>query len=173
MADCLSAGLTEEDLQIIAVSLKAKAKGSTDAAALEAQRIETLYTARDLVRQGVSSATATELINSALAQNYDAEAMRQLRASLAGTEIDGLEARSRLFASAIAHGVKAADLQKSVDSPKANSGASTGTKGTSGTGNSNSSSGSDNGGNGSNGGDNGGNGGDGGDGGNGGNGGRS
>ena len=51
--------------------------GGADASS-PALRMETIYTARDLARQGVTSATTTEVIDAALVRGYDVEAMRTL-----------------------------------------------------------------------------------------------
>ena len=126
LADCLSAGLTEEDARSIAASLQTRTQNYDADASLPNLKMETMYTVRDLARQGVNSATTTGLIGAALAQGYGVGAMRTLRESLRNTETDNIEGMTRKFASAVAHGVKADDLQGSGNSPNGKEGSSAG-----------------------------------------------
>lgn len=115
VADCLRAGLTEEDARFIAAALQTRTRKHDDESSKNL-RMETMYIARDLTRQGVSSATTTEVLDAALTRSYDVEAMRTLRAILRNTETENIENKTRQFASSIAHGVKAGDLQGSGNS---------------------------------------------------------
>jgi uncharacterized membrane protein YgcG len=137
LVDCLSAGLTEKDARSIATSLQTRTKNYNTDESPQILRMETMYTVRALSRQGVSSSTTTGLIGAALAQNFDAKAMRTLRASLQNTEMGNIEGMTKQFTSAIAQGVKAKDLQSSSNSANGKGAGTPGTgsgQGNSGTG---------------------------------------
>lgn len=108
-ADCLAAGLSEEHALRLTDALKAKSSGLEKN---EGQKLttEVLLTAREMVRRSISSATTCDVLQSALKNNYNSDAIRSLRQSLSGKSGD-LESIAKHFGSAIDKGVHAGQLQ--------------------------------------------------------------
>ena len=108
-ADCLAAGLTEQDAHRLTDALNARrtAPGESENRSLT---LEALLTAREMVRRRVSSETATAVLQSALGHNYSGDGLRSLRRSLAGKSGD-LENTARTFGAAIDKGMHAGELQ--------------------------------------------------------------
>lgn len=107
--DCLAAGLTEQHAHQLAKALKAKT-GTPGSIGSQSLTMETLLTAREMVRRNISSATTTGVLGSALDRGYNDKEMRTLRQSLAGSSGDP-ENTARHFGAAIDQGVRAGELQ--------------------------------------------------------------
>jgi hypothetical protein len=117
-ADSLAAGLTEEDARTLNNKLnRAAAQRSRSA---EALIMETMLTARDLVRQRVTSRTTAELLGQALARGFSAEEIAALRGSFAAGS-GNPENRARSFGSAIGRGDRDQNLQ-GIDAQKGRAG---------------------------------------------------
>ncbi len=108
-ADCLAAGMSKQDAQKLTGALLAGSRrlGTIDGPRLAA---ETLITARDMVRQGISSRTTSEVLGAALRKGYSKEGMRTIRHTLAGDTRDNMERSARQLGAAIDHGVQAGEL---------------------------------------------------------------
>lgn len=108
-ADCLAAGLSEEHALRLTDALKAKSSGSGKN---EGQKLTTeiLLTAREMLRRSISSSTTSDLLQSALDNNYDSDGIRSLRQSLSAKSGD-LESIAKHFGSAIDKGAHAGQLQ--------------------------------------------------------------
>jgi hypothetical protein len=113
-ADSLAAGLSEKDAQRLTVALQARKRtpGKSESRNLG---IETLATARDMVRQGVSSGTTSEVLETALTQGYSEKNMRTIRHTLANNSRDNLEEAARHIGTAISQGTRAENLQNLSD----------------------------------------------------------
>jgi hypothetical protein len=109
-ADCLAAGLSEKDAQTLTSALQAR-KNTPDKSESRNLAVETLVTARDMVRQEVSSKTTGEVLESALRRGYGEKEMRTLRHTLAGNTRDNLEESARHIGAAIDHGDRPGELQ--------------------------------------------------------------
>jgi hypothetical protein len=109
-ADCLAAGLSEKDAQRLTAALQARksTRGKSESRNLA---VETLATARDMVRQGVSSKTTSEVLETALSQDYSEKNMRTIRHALADHSRDNLEETARHIGAAISQGTRAENLQ--------------------------------------------------------------
>lgn len=107
--DCLAAGLQERDAQSLSEALSNQ--GQSRATQNGNLWKETLLTTRAMVRQGVSSGTATQTVLSALGQNYSAKEMTSLRTSLAQCS-GNLEYSARSLKKAINNGSRGAELQQ-------------------------------------------------------------
>lgn len=108
-ADCLAAGLTEQHAHQLTNAIKARA-GTPGNSSSQSLTMETLLTAREMVRRNISSATTVGVLESALARSYNGEEMRSLRKSLAGSSGDP-ENTARHFGTAIDQGARAGELQ--------------------------------------------------------------
>lgn len=110
IADGLSSGLGEQDAAAIAAGLRARER-DLDREQLHALAVDTMTTARDMVRLGVSSATTAGVVGAALRQGYDAPAMQTLRQTL---HAERMQANMNQVADrlglAIQQGVRARDL---------------------------------------------------------------
>jgi hypothetical protein len=162
-ADCLAAGLTRRDAKRIHEAIQQRTRTKKNATAPNNLTSETLLTARDMVRQGISSGTTRDLLGKALEHGYNDQNMRTLRHTLRNRNMENLEKAASQYYRAIEKGAQADGL-KNVDysdgrtkgtsaqgSGQQNSGSAGGNSG--GSGNNNSSGG--NGGSGANGGNSG------------------
>jgi len=173
-ADCLAAGLSEKDARKLTAALQAR-KNTPGKSESRNLAVETLVTARDMVRQEVSSKTTGKVLENALRRGYSEEEMRTLRHTLAGNTRGNLEESARHIGAAIEDGDRHGELQDHDNhgfgtGEKAGMGEGHGAAGSSGSGGSDgggsdSSGGDGSGGEGDGGGGNGGNGGNGGSGG--------
>jgi hypothetical protein len=109
-ADCFAAGFSELDAEKLTLALQTRKNtpGKRDSQNL---MVETLVTARDMVRQGVSSKMTGEVLESALKRGYSKKEMRTLRHTLAGNTRDNLEDSAGRIGAAIDRGVRAGELQ--------------------------------------------------------------
>ncbi|MGB3224095.1 MAG: hypothetical protein WBB23_14925 [Desulforhopalus sp.] len=107
--DCLAAGLSEKDAQRLTAALQARRNtpGKNESRDLA---VETLVTARDMVRQGVSSKTTSEMLETALTRDYSEKNMRTLRHTLSDRSRNNLEETARHIGSAINRGIQAENL---------------------------------------------------------------
>jgi hypothetical protein len=143
LADCLAAGLSGHEAEEISAALRTRNRTMNEGES-RALTIQTVLTARTMVRQGVSSATATQVLTDALAHGYDSQRMIALRQALDRSGSGSLENTARRFGAAIRQGAQAGELQDRPDSSRESS-SHTGNKGgdsdTGGTGNENGGSG--------------------------------
>lgn len=108
-ADCLAAGLSEQHAHQLANALHARV-GTPGTAGSRNLAIETLLTAREMVRRRISSITTFEVLESALNNGFSEQEMRTLRQSLATGSGDP-ENNAKRFGNAIEQGVRAGELQ--------------------------------------------------------------
>lgn len=106
-ADSLAAGMREEHAAKLAGDLKASRARTGANRELTS---ETVFCARDMVRRQVSSATAVHVLGSALARNFDAQEMRNLRKSFT-VGGDDPEHQARRLGEAINQGLRSGDQQ--------------------------------------------------------------
>ncbi len=142
LADCLAAGLSEHDAEEISAALRTRnlAMNTGDARTLT---LQTVLTARTMVRQGVSAVTTREVLMDALTHGYDGQRMLELRQALDRSGNGNLENTARRFGAAMRSGAQINDPQDSQDSSQgtsANSGDKGGHNDTGKTGNGNDSS---------------------------------
>ncbi len=105
------AGLTRQDAEKLVNSLQLRSRQMNhNELCLLAK--ETMLTARDLSRQGVSSATTAEVVGKAVQKGFAASEMRTMRSTLSRQEAHGnRESLARDYGTAIDHGVQAHDLE--------------------------------------------------------------
>lgn len=108
-ADGLAAGLSENDAQRLTEALQAR-KNTPGKSESRELALETLTTARDMVRQGVSSRTTSEMLETALTRDYSEKNMRTLRHTLTVRSRNNLEETARRIGVAINQGVQAENL---------------------------------------------------------------
>lgn len=110
-ADCLAAGLQQRHARRIAQALRTRTRHMGDD---ERNRmsIETVSTAREMVRLGASSQTTTELIDTALENGYDANNMATLRETFRKSSRGNVEALAGRFRNEMEHGIQAGDLDR-------------------------------------------------------------
>jgi hypothetical protein len=108
-ADCLAAGLSEQHAHQLTNALYARV-GTPGTAGSRNLAMETLLTAREMVRRRISSATTFEVLESALNNGFSEQEMHTLRQSLAAGSGDP-EDNAKRFGNAIEQGVRAGDLQ--------------------------------------------------------------
>jgi hypothetical protein len=109
-AACLTSGLNREDAQRITAHLQTRSR-QMNRERLQTLAVETMTTARDMVRLGVSSQVTASVINGALAHGYDQAAMRTMRHRF--TEQQTATNREQLaqrYGQAIDRGARAEDL---------------------------------------------------------------
>ena len=110
IADGLSSGLGEQDAAALAAGLRARER-DLDREQLHALAVDTMTTARDMVRLGVSSATTAGVVGAALRQGYDAPAMQTLRQTLHAERMQtNMNQVADRLGLAIQQGVRARDL---------------------------------------------------------------
>ncbi|MFT5700037.1 MAG: hypothetical protein ACI8ZB_002908 [Desulforhopalus sp.] len=108
-AHCLVAGLTVQDANQLAVSLQARVRNQNNRNSGRLA-LETLLTARDMVRQKISSATTVGVLQSALKQGYNGEEMLTLRHYMGKMNGDVEKSAMRIGA-AIQRGAQAGELE--------------------------------------------------------------
>lgn len=112
LADCLAAGLSRHEAEEISAALRTRTR-TVNEAETRALTIQTILTARTMVRQGVTTVTAAEVLVDALAQGYDNQGMLALRRALDQSGSGSLENTARRFGTAIRQGARAGELQDS------------------------------------------------------------
>ena len=113
-AEAMSSGLKPQDADTIAHALQERAQAMPSGQ----QNLinQTMHTARDMVRMGVSSTLTTEVILDALARNYDAASMKQLRQTFdAKKNQTNMNQTARQVGAAIRQGVEAGKLDGSLN----------------------------------------------------------
>ncbi|MBW1636642.1 MAG: hypothetical protein JRC87_07480 [Deltaproteobacteria bacterium] len=107
----IAAGLSREDARELADKLQTRSRQlSPDD--LYSLAEETMLTARDLCRQGVSSTTAEDMVGKALQKGFATGEMHTMRNTFNKREADeNRESLARNFSRAIDHGTKADDLE--------------------------------------------------------------
>lgn len=106
--DSLAAGLTERDANQLTVALQARIRQLSNKNRFRLSN-ETLITARDMVRQNISSGTTAGVIRSALEHGYSEEDMQRVRSHF--EKMDGNWENAALQTqSAIDRGLRAGDL---------------------------------------------------------------
>lgn len=109
IADGLASGLSRADTGRIVAALEARPL-RTDPKP-QGLAVESLATARDLVRLGVSSPLAAEVVAEAVKQGYDGDSMQILRQVLGEQRLQGnMDQVAQRFIGAIQGGVRARDL---------------------------------------------------------------
>lgn len=110
IAEGMSSGLTRQDTEKIANGLQARMPG-LGKDGQQALARETMITTRDMVRLGVSSQVAAEVMNAALAHGYDAAEMQVMRQMLNAQRMQGdINQVAKRFGEAISQGVHAGEL---------------------------------------------------------------
>lgn len=110
-ADCLAAGLTRQDARIITDAIQQRTKTSKKIGSRKNLISETLFTGRDMVRQGISSETTADLLRIALEHGYNEKSMRTLRHTLRNRKIENLEKTAKQYRWAIENGAQAGGLK--------------------------------------------------------------
>ncbi len=107
----LAAGLSRKDAEQLVSQLQGKAR-EMEQAKLMNLASECLLTTRDMARQGVSSATATEVVSQAIKKEFNVQQMRSLRSTFMSQGVQGSrESLAKGYANAIQEGK---DLQNST-----------------------------------------------------------
>ena len=110
IADSLSSGLSQQDTNQIAKGLQARSE-QMDKERQSALAAETMLTARDMVRLGVTSPVTAEVVGEALARGYDEASMQTLRQTFNAQRMQGnMDQVAQRFGLAIRQGVSARDL---------------------------------------------------------------
>jgi len=110
IADSLSSGLSQPDAKRITTGLQTRSE-QMGKDSLQALAAETMLTARDMVRLGVSSQVASAVVGEALARGYDAAAMEALRQTFNTQRMQSnMDQVAQRFGLAIRQGVSARDL---------------------------------------------------------------
>ena len=168
IATGLAAGLQQEDAIRIAEQLRTREK-NRDPETQQQMNLECYLTARDLVRHGVASQTAADLVTTSISHNYSSSDMVTMR-NLFHEQSKNQEANAlaKSYTNGVQDGCPAGELSHlggSQSKGSAGSGSGSSSGGSAGSGGSGGSSGGSGGGSGGNGGSGGGNGGSGGNGG--------
>ncbi|MBW2683322.1 MAG: hypothetical protein JRC69_07155, partial [Deltaproteobacteria bacterium] len=149
----IAAGLTRQDAEKIVNSLQSRSR-QMNRNELYSLAEETMLTARDMSRQGVSSGTTAGVVGQAVQKNFAAGEMRTMRNTFSRQEAQGnRESLARDYGTAIGHGVQAGDLEgygtegRGFGGTQGSGDRSGSNAGNEGSGNDNSSGGSDNSGN--------------------------
>lgn len=109
IADGLASGLSREDTGRIVAALETQPL-RTDPKP-QGLAVESLATARDLVRLGVSSSLAAGVVGEAVKQGYDGDSMQILRQVFSEQRLQGnMDQVAQRFMGAIQGGVRARDL---------------------------------------------------------------
>ncbi len=110
IADSLSSGLSQQDTNQIAKGLQVRSE-QMDKEKQNTLAAETMLTARDMVRLGVSSPVAAEVVGEALERGYDEASMQTLRQTFNAQRTQGnMDQVAQRFGLAIRQGVSARDL---------------------------------------------------------------
>jgi hypothetical protein len=120
LADCLAAGLSGHEAEQISATLRTRNRTMNEGES-RALTVQTVLTARTMVRQGVSSVTAAQVLTDALAHGYDSHRMIALRQALDRSGSGSLENTARRFGAAIRQGAQAGELQDGQDSTRESS----------------------------------------------------
>lgn len=106
----IAAGLSRSDAEKLVNSLQSRSRQMTrDEMYVLAE--ETMLTARDLSRQGVSSTTTTEVVSKAVNKGFSASEMQTMRNTFNAQGARGnRESLAKVYGSAIDQGVQAGDL---------------------------------------------------------------
>ena len=111
MSAGIAAGLTRQDAEKLVNRLQLRS-GQMNRNELFLLAEETMLTARDLSRQGVSSATTAEVVGKAVQKGFAASEMHTMRSTFSRQGVDGnRESLARNYGTAIDHGVQAHDLE--------------------------------------------------------------
>ena len=111
VASGVAAGLTHQDVEKITASLLSKS-ATVNQNDFYALTEETMRTARDLSRQGVSSATTAKVVGYAVKSGFDAKEMQTMRGSFNKQGVHGnVESLAKSYGTAIEQGVRAQDLE--------------------------------------------------------------
>ncbi len=104
LATGIAAGLTTQDVEEIIDTLQDRGR-QMSATELQDLAEETLETARDMARQGVSSHLAAEVVNRAMQRGFDAANMKSVRSSFRGQDdTSSVESFARGYSRAIEQG---------------------------------------------------------------------
>jgi len=121
-ADGLAAGLSDQGAGQLTAALRSVGDQNANSAGELAAEI--LLTARDMVRQNISSPTTVDLLEKALRQGYRQEEIRSLRHSLAGMQGE-LERNAQRIGAAIDQGMRGGDLPNTPSGSGGKEGSST------------------------------------------------
>ncbi len=106
----IAAGLTRRDANRLVNNLQTRAQ-QIDSKKLYQLAEESMRTARDMSRQGVSSATTADVIGKAVQKGYAARDMQAMRSTFSKQAAQGnRESLARDYGAAIGRGVQANDL---------------------------------------------------------------
>jgi hypothetical protein len=109
-ADCLTSGLNREDAERIRTALQTRSR-QMNRERFQALAVETMTTARDMVRLGVSSQVTANVMNGAITKGYDQTAMHTLRQRFTEQRAStNMEQIAQRYGQAIDRGVQARDL---------------------------------------------------------------
>lgn len=104
MATGLAAGMTREDMEQLVRQLRSRER-QMERAELQKLASESLLTARDMARQGVSSGTAAQTVNRAVQKGFGEQEMRSMRSSFMSRDRQGsAESLAKSYSNAIAAG---------------------------------------------------------------------
>jgi hypothetical protein len=104
MAAGLAAGMSRKDMDQLVQQLQHRER-QMDPVASQKLASECLLTARDMARQGVSSATAAQVVNRAMEKGFGAREMRSMRSSFMHRGARGsAESLAKSYSKAIASG---------------------------------------------------------------------
>jgi len=108
----IAAGLTPEHARDLVNQLQSRS-GQLDSDELYSLAEETMLTARDLCRQGVSSTTTRDMVDNAVQQGFEAHEMHTMRNTFNRQEMqENRESLAKDFSRAIEHGAQAGDLEQ-------------------------------------------------------------
>jgi hypothetical protein len=134
IADGLSSGLSRQDTNRIRDGLQARSQ-QVGKDRLHPLATETMMTARDMVRLGVSSRVTSEVVGEALARGYDEASMQTLRQAFNAQRMQGdMDQVAQRFGLAIRQGVNARDLGAHAGAGGSGAGGSGGSTGVGGAG---------------------------------------
>ena len=130
--DCLAAGLTVKDAHQLSVALQARIRHQSNKNRFRLSN-EAMLTARDMVRQNISSHTTVGVLSSALQQGYSGEDMQRVRNRI-GKMSGNLERGALSIGAAIDQGAKAGEVESignkgGISGGSGNSGNSNGSSG--------------------------------------------
>jgi hypothetical protein len=114
LADCLAAGLTEREAMRISTSLHTRTQDMNGPQSRNLM-LQTLFTARTMVRQNVSSGTTAELLGNALTHGYGSEDMQALRHAVDSNSSADMEDTAKRFGAAIGRGASAGQLHGALN----------------------------------------------------------
>nr|MDA3832293.1 hypothetical protein [Spirochaetales bacterium] len=110
VAECLEAGMNNEDVSNIMHSLHQRTQQTTNAETVELT-LETVNTAKDMARLGVSSKAATDVVRQALQHDYSAKEMMTIKNSfMTHSRHSSPNSLAENYSNAIEHGKSAESL---------------------------------------------------------------